>query len=86
MYMAPLVVTRIFEFPEGDYRKQATVYCGVAIAFGLTAVATGFLAEDPFNSYSPTWEMTDTSYLCLFIFMGMAFFSRRLNEAHELFV
>jgi tetratricopeptide (TPR) repeat protein len=86
LYMAPLVVTRIFEFPEGDYRKQAMIYCGVALAFGLTATITSFFAEDPFNSYTLTWEMTDTSYACLFVFLGMAFFSRRLNDKHELFV
>jgi hypothetical protein len=84
---APLLVTRIFELPEGLYRTHAKVYAGVGIAIGIGAIVTAAMTVgEPWDNHVKTWQAADAFGYLLITFLTMCLFSRRLHAAHDEFV
>jgi tetratricopeptide (TPR) repeat protein len=84
---APILVTRIFEFPEhSQWRRYAAIYAGVGLVFGIAGAATAaFMPTSAWNDKTATWNIGDTSMVLSFVFLVACLFSREFWKEHKSF-
>jgi tetratricopeptide (TPR) repeat protein len=87
VYAAPILITRIFEFPEDSkYRRYAAIYAGVGLLVGISgAVTAGFAPSLPWDNKAQEWGIGDTSVLLSFVFLVTCLFSREFWKEHKSF-
>ena len=87
VYLAPVLLTRIFEFPEdSEYRRKAIVYVAMGLLFGLGGVVSSVVSKvSVFDLKVQTWTLADTSCGLMFVFLCFTLFARAYWREHQSF-